>query len=184
MSVDSEYVLKRDGTNVETDNACAATSGTWVSPYDGGEWTAASDVDIDHMVPLSNAWNVSTVQSLAVLIRQHSPSRFSYLPPLLSLQTSTPANGTVRRLDLDNRQARGLRQRHRRAAALGRHRQRQPVKVGQGARRVDAAARELLVHVRAELDQGQERLGAERHGGGEGGAGGYAGVVLGVPGGC
>lgn len=76
MSVDSEYVLKRDGTNVETDNACAATSGTWVSPYDGGEWTAASDVDIDHMVPLSNAWNVSTVQSLAVLIRQHSPSRF------------------------------------------------------------------------------------------------------------
>ncbi|KAF2008497.1 hypothetical protein BU24DRAFT_468916 [Aaosphaeria arxii CBS 175.79] len=51
-----EVVLKRDGTNVVQDSSCAATSGTWVSPYDGATWTAASDVDIDHMVPLSNAW--------------------------------------------------------------------------------------------------------------------------------
>ncbi|AEO57304.1 hypothetical protein MYCTH_102138 [Thermothelomyces thermophilus ATCC 42464] len=51
-----EYVLKRDGTNVVTDSSCAAQSGTWVSPYDGATWTAASDVDIDHMVPLKNAW--------------------------------------------------------------------------------------------------------------------------------
>lgn len=56
-----ETVLKRDGTNVETSSACAATSGTWVSPYDGATWTAASDVDIDHMVPLSNAWQVRGV---------------------------------------------------------------------------------------------------------------------------
>ncbi|KAH7080771.1 hypothetical protein FB567DRAFT_112893 [Paraphoma chrysanthemicola] len=51
-----ETVLKRDGTGVVQDSACAATSGTWKSPYDGATWTAASDVDIDHMVPLSNAW--------------------------------------------------------------------------------------------------------------------------------
>ncbi|GME33153.1 Secreted protein [Neofusicoccum parvum] len=51
-----ETVLKRDGTNVVTSSACAATSGSWFSPYDGATWTAASDVDIDHMVPLSNAW--------------------------------------------------------------------------------------------------------------------------------
>ncbi|MEV7191366.1 HNH endonuclease family protein [Streptomyces sp. NPDC093510] len=51
-----EVVLKRDGTNVEQDSSCAATSGTWKSPYDGGTWTAASDVDIDHVVPLSEAW--------------------------------------------------------------------------------------------------------------------------------
>ena len=54
-----ETVLKRDGTNVVTDSACASTSGSWFSPYDGATWTAASDVDIDHMVPLSNAWKVS-----------------------------------------------------------------------------------------------------------------------------
>ncbi|KAF9733263.1 hypothetical protein PMIN02_011256 [Paraphaeosphaeria minitans] len=51
-----ETVLKRDGTNVVTDSACASTSGTWKSPYDGATWTAASDVDIDHIIPLSNAW--------------------------------------------------------------------------------------------------------------------------------
>ncbi|GAA3802972.1 MULTISPECIES: HNH endonuclease family protein [Amycolatopsis] len=51
-----EVVLKRDGTNVVTDSSCAATSGTWKSPYDGATWTAASDVDIDHVVPLAAAW--------------------------------------------------------------------------------------------------------------------------------
>ncbi|CRK22784.1 hypothetical protein BN1708_013491 [Verticillium longisporum] len=51
-----ETVLIRDGTNVVTSSACASTSGTWVSPFDGARWNAASDVDIDHMVPLSNAW--------------------------------------------------------------------------------------------------------------------------------
>lgn len=51
-----ETVLKRDGTNVVTSSACAATSGTWVSPYDGATWTAASDLDIDHVVPLKEAW--------------------------------------------------------------------------------------------------------------------------------
>ncbi len=52
-----ETVLKRDGTNVVTDSACAATSGSWYSPYDGATWTAASDVDIDHLVPLAEAWD-------------------------------------------------------------------------------------------------------------------------------
>ena len=51
-----EAVLKRDGTNVVTNSSCAATSGSWHSPYDGATWTAASDVDIDHMVTLKNAW--------------------------------------------------------------------------------------------------------------------------------
>ncbi|RDW82411.1 hypothetical protein BP6252_03523 [Coleophoma cylindrospora] len=51
-----EVVLKRDGTNVVQASDCSASSGTWVSPYDGATWTAASDVDIDHLVPLSNAW--------------------------------------------------------------------------------------------------------------------------------
>ena len=51
-----ETVLKRDGTSVVTSSACAATSGSWYSPYDGATWTAASDVDIDHVVPLAEAW--------------------------------------------------------------------------------------------------------------------------------
>ncbi|KAF3908136.1 hypothetical protein ABW21_db0209586 [Orbilia brochopaga] len=51
-----EEVLKRDGTNVVTNAKCAATSGTWVCPYTGITYTKSSDIDIDHMVPLKNAW--------------------------------------------------------------------------------------------------------------------------------
>ncbi|MFB6852661.1 HNH endonuclease family protein [Streptomyces sp. NPDC056341] len=51
-----EVVLKRDGTNVTQDSSCAATSGSWYSEYDGATWSAAGDVDIDHVVPLSEAW--------------------------------------------------------------------------------------------------------------------------------
>src|SRR5690606_947722 len=34
-----ETVLKRDGTNVVTNSSCAATSGSWYSPYDGATWS-------------------------------------------------------------------------------------------------------------------------------------------------
>ena len=36
-----EQVLKRDGTGVIVNSSCAATSGTWRSPYDGATWTNA-----------------------------------------------------------------------------------------------------------------------------------------------
>ncbi|WP_328401048.1 HNH endonuclease family protein [Streptomyces sp. NBC_00390] len=52
-----ETVLKRDGSGVVTDSSCAATSGSWYSPYDGATWYAASDVDIDHLIPLAEAWD-------------------------------------------------------------------------------------------------------------------------------
>ncbi|HET9380366.1 MAG TPA: HNH endonuclease family protein [Streptomyces sp.] len=52
-----ETILKRDGSGVSTDSSCAATSGSWYSPYDGATWSAASDVDIDHVVPLAEAWD-------------------------------------------------------------------------------------------------------------------------------
>ena len=51
-----ETVLKRDGKNVTVAADCHATSGSWTSPYDGATWTATADVDIDHMVPLAEAW--------------------------------------------------------------------------------------------------------------------------------
>ncbi|MFJ1645482.1 HNH endonuclease family protein [Streptomyces sp. NPDC088258] len=51
-----EVVLKRDGTNVTQDAACAAVSGNWYSEYDGATTTSSSGFDIDHMVPLAEAW--------------------------------------------------------------------------------------------------------------------------------
>ncbi|MCE7079021.1 HNH endonuclease family protein [Streptomyces sp. ST2-7A] len=51
-----QTVLERDGVDVVTDDRCQPTSGEWFSPFDNVTLTEAGDVDIDHMVPLANAW--------------------------------------------------------------------------------------------------------------------------------
>lgn len=51
-----ETVLNRDGTDLDIGSDCYPESGKWESLYDGESWTQASDLDIDHVVPLSNAW--------------------------------------------------------------------------------------------------------------------------------
>jgi Protein of unknown function (DUF1524) len=50
-------VLIAESTITPTIGASCAVSGTWFSYYDGATWTAASDVDIDHLVPLAEAWD-------------------------------------------------------------------------------------------------------------------------------
>lgn len=39
-----------------TASRCTVATGRWYSWYDGAVWTAASDVDIDHLVVLREAW--------------------------------------------------------------------------------------------------------------------------------
>ncbi|WP_216853155.1 HNH endonuclease family protein [Phytoactinopolyspora halotolerans] len=51
-----EQVLKRDGIDVSVNGDCYPTSGRWYSPYDGVTLHSPSDVDIDHVVPLAEAW--------------------------------------------------------------------------------------------------------------------------------
>lgn len=48
--------LIRDGQNVQIDEDCSFTAGSWIGPYTGETLTDSSDVDIDHVVPLANAW--------------------------------------------------------------------------------------------------------------------------------
>ncbi|WP_376771263.1 HNH endonuclease family protein [Rhizomonospora bruguierae] len=50
-----DKVLERDGTNVRL-KGCDVVGGVWVSRYDSKRLTAPGDVDIDHIVPLANAW--------------------------------------------------------------------------------------------------------------------------------
>jgi hypothetical protein len=50
-----DTVLRRDAESVETDG-CNVVDGRWVSPYDGETVTDPADVDVDHMIPLANAW--------------------------------------------------------------------------------------------------------------------------------
>ena len=51
-----EVVLKIQGRGVVVDKNCVPVSGAWSSPYDNETWTKASDIDIDHVVPLGEAW--------------------------------------------------------------------------------------------------------------------------------
>lgn len=57
-----DRVLQRDGTGVVTGDDCRITAGTWFSVYDGQSLTDPSDVDIDHVVPLANAWRTGAAE--------------------------------------------------------------------------------------------------------------------------
>ena len=54
-----DQVLKRDSISLpQVDPVnCNVIAGDWVSPYDGGKWINPSDIDIDHVVALKEAWD-------------------------------------------------------------------------------------------------------------------------------
>jgi Protein of unknown function (DUF1524) len=51
-----DLVLKRQGTDVVASASCKITHGSWLSPYDGITYTDPQQLDIDHLVPLADAW--------------------------------------------------------------------------------------------------------------------------------
>lgn len=54
-----DQVLKRDSISLpQVDPVnCNVVAGDWVSPYDGAKWSNPSDIDIDHVVALKEAWD-------------------------------------------------------------------------------------------------------------------------------
>ena len=54
-----QEVLKRDSRSLPQVDPyrCKVIVGDWYSPYDGATWTNPSDVDIDHVVALKEAWD-------------------------------------------------------------------------------------------------------------------------------
>jgi hypothetical protein len=78
-----ETVLRRDGSGVTVDSACYPTSGSWYSPYDGATWTNPSDLDIDHVVPLAEAWR-SGANTWTTSRRQSFANDLSY-PQLIAV---------------------------------------------------------------------------------------------------
>ncbi|HVE27465.1 MAG TPA: HNH endonuclease family protein, partial [Sporichthya sp.] len=54
---DTRSEVLRQETRTPVTGSCTVVTGKWVSPYDGAIWTSASDVDIDHLVPLAEAWD-------------------------------------------------------------------------------------------------------------------------------
>jgi len=53
----SEVLQAESTTAVTFSSGCTVATGQWNSWYDGGRWTNASDVDIDHLVPLKESWD-------------------------------------------------------------------------------------------------------------------------------
>ena len=52
----SEVLIAEATVKPTVGKKCALTGGKWLSPYDGKFTTKASELDIDHLVPLAEAW--------------------------------------------------------------------------------------------------------------------------------
>lgn len=78
-----ETVLQRDGSGVTVNSSCYPTAGSWYSPYDGATWSDPADVDIDHVVPLAEAWR-SGASSWSTSTRQSFANDLSY-PQLIAV---------------------------------------------------------------------------------------------------
>ena len=54
-----QQVLKRDSVTLPQVDpySCKVIAGDWESPYDGARWSDPTDIDIDHVVALKEAWD-------------------------------------------------------------------------------------------------------------------------------
>jgi hypothetical protein len=52
----AEVLIDEAITKPKVDSKCSLTGGKWLSTYDGKSVTKSSDLDVDHMVPLAEAW--------------------------------------------------------------------------------------------------------------------------------
>ncbi len=52
-----EVLIAEAVTAPTVGSSCGLTGGRWFSYYDGLSWTAPADLDIDHFVPLAEAWD-------------------------------------------------------------------------------------------------------------------------------
>lgn len=51
-----EVLIEESVTPVTVGANCSISGGQWLSSYDNATWSNAADVDIDHVVPLAEAW--------------------------------------------------------------------------------------------------------------------------------
>ena len=100
-----DVLVKQDRSGNLTEADCdAAMTGEWVSMYDGTTVADSGDIDIDHFVPLKEAWGSGAVdwttedrQAFAHLSRRTTgTSSPSPLPPTAPSPTRTRRSGCPR----------------------------------------------------------------------------------------
>lgn len=69
-------------------SGCTVENGTWYSPYDGVTVDSSRSLDIDHMVPLAEAWDSGASQWSADQ-RTFFANDLEYKPSLLAVTAST-----------------------------------------------------------------------------------------------
>ena len=52
-----EVLIAESKVKPTIESKCKITAGKWISWYDNKTWTKPADVDIDHVVPLKEAWD-------------------------------------------------------------------------------------------------------------------------------
>jgi hypothetical protein len=84
-----DAALVRDGKGEEdVGRYCDVNSGTWFDPYTGNTYYDPSDIDVDHVVPLANAW-----RSGASTWTDAKRERFANIPlDLLSVEDNANAS--------------------------------------------------------------------------------------------
>ncbi|MFC6287633.1 HNH endonuclease family protein [Nocardioides sp. GCM10027113] len=65
----NEVLIAEADDPVTVGSGCSLSGGRWFSYYDRVSWTNTSDIDIDHMVPLAEAWD-SGARSWSTSLRQ------------------------------------------------------------------------------------------------------------------
>jgi hypothetical protein len=68
-STRNEVLLAEADDPPSVSGTCTLSGGRWYSYYDRVSWTNASDIDIDHMVPLAEAWD-SGARTWTTSVRQ------------------------------------------------------------------------------------------------------------------
>lgn len=82
-----EAVLVRDAVSADI-RGCRVLSGQWFSPYDGTTSTMSSRLDIDHMVPLKEAW-VSGASGWSPARRQAFANDLGWKGSLIAVSASS-----------------------------------------------------------------------------------------------
>jgi hypothetical protein len=68
-STRNEVLISEADDPVSVGSGCSLSGGRWYSYYDAVSWTNPSDLDIDHLVPLAEAWD-SGARSWSTATRQ------------------------------------------------------------------------------------------------------------------
>jgi hypothetical protein len=74
-----QAALYREGTNVGYSSTCSILSGAWLDAYTGTMLYATSDVDIDHIVPLAEAWRSGAAAWTDAQRRQYANNKLVVL---------------------------------------------------------------------------------------------------------